>query len=1027
MRLTKNRKILALSVLSAGFMAAICALSFTQNAKTVYAAELPTGIAKTSYLVGENFIVPTTATLTLEDETTVSSNVGTLKFPDGTVYESGEYVLGQAGTYELTYYAEVNGKKVTATKEFSALNENWSVSSDRSLAEYGTLTLCNNKSITDGIKVSLAGGDVFTYGVPINLWDIVNEEGNVDVCQIFPDIKAKLADLPAVSMYTLKLVDCYDAKNYIEFYVWSKAGSGAYLGAGAANQSLGGLESYAATNDRRDVVYEGANYRFHNYSRYNITSQYGTSSKGGSDTKAYSEIGGTSFYYNPETQVIKRFKRDATGKVSDAQIVNDLDSAVLHNANVFEGFTTGEVYFSIEGQNYNANVFNFEIASILGETGSTLQHKTVHDSDAPSVTIDAQASYNAVLNEKIEIPQDIKIYDYNYYGDLKTSVYYEYGTENQSAVFLKNGIFTPVQMGTYTVIYKATDSFGNVRETRIEYVVGAGDAISYEEPAKFTEFVAGKNYDLPFATNVVSANGNTVQQVIVTSPLGEQKKYTAENNSFMPDTLGGYTLTYMFDDAIYHKEFSYEVTCADTENAVLFYNQIKLPQYFVKGATYSLDSYNVYVPTVNGLNEKTAEVSVSSDAGDYKVVSDISNYKVDAQTSLKFKFSYNGKDLESETYKVIDLAYGTDQKEYSKYFHGEYVSVAESYSGFTYQFETETQVNKTLEFINLVSFSNFELSFTVPKDYAAFEEMRIILTDYANTQNVNVISYKTSEETFSVNGGKEEKLTSGFVDFMHRVEFSAADNKINNNQSASVDCVAFESELCFLRIELVNVTATSQVCISKLNNQSFGVSMYEDAPEFSFEQVQGVKEVNDTVTISSATISNVLNPVLSKDCLVSVYAPDGTIATSKDGILLDKVSALREYEIVLSSYGTYKVEYNGLVNTGMSGYNATREKASSYPINVLDKEPPQITLQDTKAVSLKVGETHVLRTFTVSDNNTKTAAINSIVLIYNEAGNLVAWNVKEITFDKAGVYKVVICAEDEGGNAATVSYSIIVK
>ena len=217
------------------------------------------------------------------------------------------------------------------------------------------------------------------------------------------------------------------------------------------------------------------------------------------------------------------------------------------------------------------------------------------------------------------------------------------------------------------------------------------------------------------------------------------------------------------------------------------------------------------------------------------------------------------------------------------------------------------------------------------------------------------------------------------------------------------------------------------MCISKLNNQGFGVSVYEDAPEFSYEQVQGVKEVNDTVTISSATISNVLNPVLFKDCLVSVYAPDGTLVTSKDGILLDKVSALRSYEIVLSKYGSYKVEYSGLVNTGMSGYNATREKASSYPINVLDKEPPQITLEDTKAVSLKVGETHVLRTFTVSDNNTQTAAINSIVLVYNEAGNLVAWNVKEIAFDKAGTYQVIVCAEDEGGNMTSVSYSIVVK
>ena len=1028
MRLTKKGKILALSILSAGLMATVCALSVIDNTKTVYAADLPTDIAKTSYLVGENFIVPTSADLILEDESIVSSNIGTLKFPDGTVYESGEYVLNQAGTYELTYYAEVNGAKVTATKEFFALNENWSVSSGRSAAEYGALSLCNNKSIANGITVSLADGDVFTYSVPVNLWNLVNADGNVDVCQVFPALKENLADIPAVGFYTLKLIDCYDANNYIEFYVWSKTGSGAYLGAGSAKQNLGGLEAYAATNDRRDVVYEGMNYRFHNYSRYNITSQYGTSSKGGSSTKAYSDIGGTNFYYNPTTHVVSRFKRDATGKVSEVQIVNDLDSEALHNTNVFNGFTTGEVYVAIQGVNYSAGLFNFEIASILGVTGEDLERKTVSDTDAPIFDINAQASYNAVVGKKIEIPKDISIYDYNYYGDLRTAVYYAFGTERQSAVYLKNGAFTPTQVGTYTVIYKAVDSFGNAYETKIEYAVKDGVAISYDEPTRFSQFVAGTTYELPMATNLVGVNGNTVQEIVVTSPLGEQKKYNADNNSFIADTIGTYTITYLFNDAIYHEEFSYEVDCVDTENAVLFYDKIRLPKYFVKGATYSLDEYSVYVPSVNGLNKVTAEVFVSCDSTEYKAVSDIANFKVEAEKTVRFKFVYNGKVLESETYPVIDLGYGTQEKKYEKYFYGAYDSVESSYSGFTYQFNAGNATNQSLEFINLISFDNFELSFTIPKDYANFAELKITLTDYANAENKNIISYKNSTvgATFSVNGGKEQNLSNGFAEFMQRVEFSSVEGLIKNNQSAAVECVDFESDLCFLTIELIGVTGDSQVCISKLNNQSFGIFVYEDAPEFSYEQEQGVKEVGDTVTISPVTVSSVLNPVLQKDCLVSVYAPDGSFVTSKDGIVLNNVSALREYEITLTQCGSYKVEYSGLLYTGME-YDATRTKRSNYSINVLDKEPPVIVLQDTQTVSLKVGETHVLRSYSVSDNNTVANLINVIVLVYNEAGNLVTWNVTEIAFDKAGTYKVIVCAEDEAGNMAISSYSIIVK
>lgn len=40
----------------------------------------------------------------------------------------------------------------------------------------------NNKSIMDGIKFSWKGGDAFTYSFPVNLSNIINIEGNGDVC-----------------------------------------------------------------------------------------------------------------------------------------------------------------------------------------------------------------------------------------------------------------------------------------------------------------------------------------------------------------------------------------------------------------------------------------------------------------------------------------------------------------------------------------------------------------------------------------------------------------------------------------------------------------------------------------------------------------------------------------------------------------------------------------------------------------------------------------------------------------------------
>ena len=99
MGLTKKKKRVGVFFLTLGMLGATFVASAALRSQPVYAAQLPTEIAKTSYLVGESLIVPKTAELTLEDKSTITATAGTLTFPDGTVYESGEYALSQAGEY----------------------------------------------------------------------------------------------------------------------------------------------------------------------------------------------------------------------------------------------------------------------------------------------------------------------------------------------------------------------------------------------------------------------------------------------------------------------------------------------------------------------------------------------------------------------------------------------------------------------------------------------------------------------------------------------------------------------------------------------------------------------------------------------------------------------------------------------------------------------------------------------------------------------------------------------------------------
>ena len=130
------------------------------------------------YCVGETLSVPDMFFKPSGGEAVAAETE--LLFPDGTATRNREVVLTRLGTYTLVYRAQYQGVFLTDKTEFTVYNRLFSVSSrNSSVSAYGgqTHTYFTNSADTsvtetetvDGIKVSLAEGDILRFNRPIDI------------------------------------------------------------------------------------------------------------------------------------------------------------------------------------------------------------------------------------------------------------------------------------------------------------------------------------------------------------------------------------------------------------------------------------------------------------------------------------------------------------------------------------------------------------------------------------------------------------------------------------------------------------------------------------------------------------------------------------------------------------------------------------------------------------------------------------------------------------------------------------------
>ncbi|MCQ2741993.1 MAG: hypothetical protein MJ239_01670 [Bacilli bacterium] len=950
---------------------------------------------------------------------------GEVTLPNGVTRVPGKFSLDIPGQYKVAYYAKggASFKKEFVVRKTVYENGN------------GVTSYFENSmpvSAKKGIAVNLVSGSSFKINKVVDIHSFKN--GLVDVVNYYPIFRKTKDQIPAASFCTVKLVDAYNPDHFLEFYTWcDKSAIPYYAGVGSSEQNFTGLEYNPNRPDKINCVYEGVSYNKHVTTRYQVVDAYGVWG-GMMDEATLIRENGVSYSWD-----LNDNKTYFIGKDTN-KLITDLDAPEVYDSNpldVESFFTTGEVYAQFECFGFNSGSMDIEIVSVLGMKGDELKDAIVYDEKAPTIKTDfmeeGKESVTVSKDEKFYIPSDVTVLDYNYYGDLKTNVYLNYGQPDQSSVY-SSDYFVPTVLGNYSLVYTARDSFGNVSKKVVSLNCVDKKPFTFEEK-KVAKLDAAAPNDIPFL-EVAGHNGDVSIKAYAIDPKGEVTPLGLNESktaySFVPLYTGEYEISYEISDAFYSTSYSYKVNSEDIGN-VYFAKAPAVYPYYIKGASYSLNDFVGVKATANGPVEVKTTPSVSFDGGAFSVVSNPRKIDITGSSSVKFKFSAGGVEYTSDEIKILDLKFGkrSVERNYVDYFQGNFEAKSEELSSLRYEFGA----SGNMTFANVISFSNFAFNFDFEASNA--NSIEVVLSDYQDRGNyISVFIEKMTSLTFKAtivqNDGKFETKQSGYFNLSGSSE--SINILVQSGKLFVNDYVSMEVEHNFelSRLDVMTNGATA-IDVKKINNQNVlkAAKMIETGPQSYYDKKTGSFEIGSDYSAAPCVASSVLSPVLADDIRLTITDSSGEVVTSLDGIRLDSVLADRQYDINLAKCGQYRVNYVvSCEGSSRSGGEKIVNDKDYYIVNVDDTVPPVVTFADRSTLEVEVHSVVRIRSFTVSDNNSDPSKIKTYVVIedYNGTISESGFNVGETyAFHKVGTFKVSVYAYDEYGNWSSDSYTVIVR
>ncbi len=993
---------------------------------------------------------PTETTIAYGSQSNLKGIFAGVRLPNGSVFKQTSLDLNDNGNYAVVYNFNYNGKVLTAEKPFTVQPKLYEDFAGASTVSYGALESTN----ANGLILDLSDGDVFKFNHAIN----VHEVDLANIITFSPrqldrhyKVQSGIYDQGSIDCKYIyvTLTDVYDSSKTVEMQLRFSPAHNMSRNFTAAVKSAHGhlaFDEYVPTLTTSWVTYDQVNVNGQDYFIWDNIDLNDSPHRGSS----VQDLTGGRFGTSSTNRILSWKYRGAGMEVYCSSptrdyLIDDIDNADVSPATgVFDGFTTGEVYVSIQGNDYLAPSTIIEIASIGNYSGDELAKAYALDTVAPNVTIDVDMqgadSLIGVVYEPFKV-FDAIAFDPNMVGKVDPVVYYNYGTPSQTVVSTQNGVFNPIYAGRYSIVYTASDAFGNVVNKVVPVSIitppatalGNGIDASYE---KLANFVVGNELTVE-TPDFVSYNGEVICKKYVITPNGTELD-VSKDGKFVANMVGEYTVKYVYSDNVYSYESSYKVMSSESTE-VFFDGEPYFIKYYIKHATYKLDDFFVYFMQNGKLKSQVATLMVKFDDGDF-VETDINNVVITGDETVTFKFVSGSLETAEYTRKIIDVKFkqthessGVSLYDVSKYFVGNFDAVLKG-QGQRFTSNVESGDN-AVEFINPITSSAFNIKLYVPQELKNFSNLKVVLTDATDENNQTELSiFKSAYHTFfrvADYGAKDvTSITSRVIndDVTYNISFNASKSMfILNNQLGDTN-VNFKGKLpdkIYVKVVLEGITGPAGVDIYTINGQLFNVTRDNMNPVYDFVSAAGYYSHGSIVTISKAFVTDVLSPVSLKDVGITVKEGSSYV-TSEDGVVLNNAPADRDYDICVTS-DIYNVNYNGLVD----GYG--NKMSQSYVIRVSDFQKPTITFNDGSnedtVIKVGVGTEIEVKQFIVTDNKTDSEKIEVFVFVENSYVNDEAniTDTLKYKFNRAGKFKIKVLAKDEAGNIGVAYYTYIVS
>ncbi|MBQ8658221.1 MAG: hypothetical protein IJ506_03720 [Clostridia bacterium] len=684
---------------------------------------------------------------------------------------------------------------------------------------------------------------------------------------------------------------------------------------------------------------------------------------------------------------------------------------------VWNGFTTGEVYLTLNFPDISDDRMSFTVFSIGGKTisdayGTYGATEILLDTDG----YDLQEDYIvAGENMYFDVFNAFALAEnYGLIDGLKTNVYF--GADKSEKLPIENGRFAVEKTGVYVLEYLLDGETGKtVREivlkAKSEY--DERDKLGYVFPEGLpNQAQQGEKVFLPIGT-VTGGIGNDSGVNVKVQFDNEEIEVLTDGKypAFLAEKAGEYTVLFEAYDAIGGK-CPKEWTVNVLSTAKPYITDPVLPAYFLIGEEYFFPAAEVFCCD-------ETELTVSIGGEDYTNRA----YTVTGNFEVVYKAKVKGADTYSE--KSIPCTASVAQKGVSyltHFFSTNNVSAENTAKGINF---TATQ-DGSFSFVKKIDVALLNVLLRANEGYSSYEGLSITLTDSVNANERITLSFKN----YSINGktatalylnGEYAKIVDGLLDgttetdlFVEydpeRLAFVDENGKVLTKISYCENGGKFEgftSGYAYVDFAFEGVYGETTLTLYRLASQTLTTLVQEDtaSPTIIYDSQMPIGTylaVGETFTLSSARAYDLFGSIESFS--VKVVFSDGETVYSGNGS--------EYYTFNLTKEGVYTISY---VAQDTNGKKDTRE----FFVYSIEGQPPVVTLTNVKNTA-KVGKTYKFATASVEDDS-KTALT---VFFLDEKENRILVDLEKNTyiFKKAGKYEVFYYAVDQYNNFTVTSY-----